>query len=277
MISKQDKQKVVKEVGLNLAKHKVIAVASIAGLKSRQFNAIKKKLRGQAELIVARKTLLQMAIEKNKPEVKALETYMQGAEILVLSNLDPFKLFKLFKQNKTKTPAKAGQIAPADIVIPAGETNLAPGPVLTELKQAKIDAKIQGPKIVISKDAVVAKAGQPISPQAAGVLSKLGIEPMEVGIELKAAYDNGTVYPGEILNVDEAQVLANLVDCHQKAINLAVYAEIFNSTSMEILLMKAAREAKSLSALSGSTEPKKEEQAQGAAETPAEAQAPPAA
>ncbi|MDP3742548.1 MAG: 50S ribosomal protein L10 [Candidatus Micrarchaeota archaeon] len=277
MISKQGKQKVVEEVGAQLAKHKVIAVASISGLKSRQFNAIKKKLRGQAELIVARKTLIQMAIEKNKPEVKALETYMQGAEILVLSNLDPFKLFKLFKQNKTKTPAKAGQLAPHDIVIPAGETNLAPGPVLTELKQAKIDAKIQGPKIVITKDAVVARAGQPISPQAAGVLSKLGIEPMEVGIELKAAYDNGTVYPGEILNVDEEATLAQLVKCHQQAINLAVYAEVFNSTSMEILLMKAAREAKALSALSGAAEPKKEEQAQGATETPAEAQAPPAA
>lgn len=277
MISKQEKQKTVKDVGAKLAKHKVIAVASISGLKSRQFNAIKKKLRGQAELIVARKTLLQMAIDESKPEVKALEAYMQGAEILVLSDLDAFKLYKLFKQNKTKTPAKPGQIAPADIVIPAGETNLAPGPVLTELKQAKIDAKIQGPKIVITKDAVVAKAGQPITPQVANVLSKLAIEPMEVGIELKAAYENGTIYPGEILNVDEDAVLAEIASCHQKAVNLAVYAEIFNSTTMEILLMKASREAKALSVLSSGPEPKKEEQSQGAAETPAEAQAPPAA
>ncbi|MFH1247359.1 MAG: 50S ribosomal protein L10 [Candidatus Micrarchaeota archaeon] len=276
MISKQQKQKTVKDISAKLTKCKVVAVANIASLKSRQFNAIKKKLRGQADIIIARKTLMQMAIEKAKPEVKELEKYMTGAEVLVLSDLDPFKLYKLFKQNKTKTPAKAGQIAPSDIIVPAGETNLAPGPVLTELKQAKIDAKIQGPKIIISKDAVVAKAGQPISPQAANVLSKLGIEPMEVGIELKAAYENGTIYPGEILNVDEESILAEIVSCHQKAINLAVYAEIFNATSIEILLMKAARELNALNAsakLCAKEEKKTEEKA---AETPAEAQAPPA-
>lgn len=274
MISRQKKTVVVKDVSAKLAKHSVIAVASISGLKSRQFNAIKKKLRGQAELIVARKNLLKLAIEKTKPELKALEEQMTGAEILILSNLDAFKLFKLLKQNKTKTAAKAGQIAPSDIVVQAGETNLAPGPVLTELKQAKIDAKIQGPKIVITKDAVVAKAGQPITPQVANVLSKLAIEPMEVGIELKTAYENGTLYPADILNVDEAAILAEIAACHQKALNLAVYAEIFNSATMEILLMKASREAKALSVLTqaGQKEEKKQEQP---AETPSEAQAPP--
>ncbi len=275
MISRKQKSSVVKDVSERLASYKVVAVASISGLKSRQFNAIKKKLRGQAELIVARKTLLQKAIDKGKPEVKALEQHMTGAEILVLSNLDAFKLFKLFKQNKTKTAAKAGSIAPADIIIPAGETNLAPGPVLTELKQAKLDAKIQGPKIVIMKDAIVARAGQPISPQVAGVLSKLGIEPLEVGINLKVAYEDGTIYPAEILNVDDEQILAQIVDCHQKAVNLAVNAEIFNKVSMELLLMKASRESK---AISGLTKPDvKEEAKETPTETPTEAQNPPAA
>ncbi len=275
MIPRQRKEQTVKETAAKLAKYSVVAIASISGLKSRQFNAIKKKLRGQAEIIIARKTLLKKAIDTGKPEVKKLEEYMQGAEVLVLSNLDAFKLYKLFKQNKTKTPAKAGAIAPVDIVVPSGETNLAPGPVLTELKQAKIDAKIQGPKIVIMKDAVVARAGQEISPQVATVLSKLGIEPMEVGIELKAAFENNEIYPGEILNVDEATVLANLVECHRKAINLAVYAEVFNSTSIEILLMKAAREAKALptSAKVDAKEEKKDEQSK--TETPTEAQTPP--
>ncbi len=278
MISRQDKTRIVKDVAGKLSKYSVVAVASISGLKSRQFNAIKKKLRGQAELIVARKTLVQMAIESGKlSELKQLNTYMQGAEILVLSNINAFKLHKLFKQNKTKTTARPGSIAPVDIVVPAGETNLAPGPVLTELKQAKIDAKIQGPKIVIMKDAVVAKAGQPISPQAAAVLSKLGIEPLEVGIELKAAYENGTIYPGEILNVDETQVLAQIIECHRKAVNLAVHAEIFNSITTELLLMKAAREARALkaSAKLEQSEEKKQAANQEKTETPTEAQAPP--
>ncbi|MFH0713818.1 MAG: 50S ribosomal protein L10 [Candidatus Micrarchaeota archaeon] len=273
MITRQQKTQTVKTVASLLTKYSVIGVADISGLKSRQFNAIKKKLRGQAELIVARKTLLKMAIEKGKPEVKQLEDSMTKAEILVLSNLGAFKLYKLFKQNKSKTPAKPGSIAPMDIIVPAGETSLAPGPVLTELKQAKIDAKIQGPKIIITKDCTVARAGQPISPQVAGILAKLGIEPMEVGIELKVAYENGTIYPGEILNVDEEQVIANILDCHRKAINLAVNAEIFNKVSIELLLMKAAREVKALPVAKAEAKAEKPV----ATETPAEAQAPPAA
>jgi len=271
-INKQEKKHVVKDVTAKLKQYKTVAVASISGLKSRQFNAIKKKLRGQAEMIVARKTLITRAIQEARPELAELVKHMPTSEVIVLSNLDAFKLYKLFKQSKSKTPAKAGQIAPNDIIVPGGETNLAPGPVLTELKQAKIDAKIQGPKIVITRDTVVAKAGQPITPQVAGVLSKLGIEPMEVGIDVKIAYDNGTMYPGEILNVDEAKILDDIRTAHQQSVNLAVYAEIFNSVSIEILLMKSAREAQALKAKMPTVA---DEQKAVAPETPAEAQTPP--
>ncbi len=290
MITRERKQATVKDISGKLSRYSTVAVASIAGLKSRQFNAIKKKLRGQVELIVARKSLIQRAISSARKEVAGLEEQMPGAEILVLSNLDAFKLYKLFKQNKTKTFAKAGAVAPEDIVVPAGETNLTPGPVLTELKQAKIQAKIQGPKIVITNDAVVAKAGQPIPENVASILTKLGIEPLQVGIEVKAVFENGAIYPGDILNVDEARTLQELVACHQKAVNLCVFAEIFNSVSINLLLAKAVREAKALQPLAekeGQREEKKEEaketrpaaspaeEKKGETESPQEAQGPP--
>ncbi len=288
MITKQQKKKTVKNVGESLSKNAIVAVASISGLKSRQFNAIKKKVRGQVELIIARKTLLQRAIETSKPEVKELEKYMSGAEILILTNLDAFKLCKLFKQNRTKASAKPGSIAPEDIVVPAGDTSLTPGPVLTELKQAKIQAKIQGPKIVILKDAVVAKAGEAISEPVAAILSKLGIEPLQVGIEIKAVFENGTIYPGEILDIDEEKTLAEIANCHQKAINLAVEAEIFNSISIEFLLAKASQSANAIKPLVAEKEKSKEakgdkektpsqaeEKKSEKTETPSEAQAPP--
>ncbi len=285
MITKSKKQQTVKDIRDKLSRYSTVAVASISGLKSRQFNAIKKKLRGQVEIVVARKTLIQRAIASARKEVAELEKQMPGAEVLILSDIDAFKLFKLFKQNKTKTFAKAGVTAPEDIIVPAGETNLTPGPVLTELKQAKIQAKIQGPKIMITSDAVVAKAGQPISENVAAILTKLGIEPLQVGIEVKAVFENGTIYPGEILNVDEAHTLQELINCNQKAVNLCVYAEIFNSVSINLLLAKAAREAKALMPMAEKpqVEEKKEEAVPSTAEekktekteTPAEAQTPP--
>lgn len=243
VLTRNDKKKAVEQIKDKLKAHRVIAVASIAGLKSRQYNAIKKKIRGKAEVIVARKTLMQKALAESRPDAAKLQEKMTGSEVLIVTNLDAFKLYKLFKDNKTKTIAKAGQLALTDIIVPAGETNLPPGPVLTELKQAKIDAKIQGPKIVISKDSIVAKAGQPINQQVAGILAKLGIEPFEVGVEVTQVFESGDFYNADVLNIDETALKENLAKAHSQAVNLCVYAEIFNEVSIELLIMKAAREA----------------------------------
>ncbi len=248
MISKQKKIDSVKKIEAELKNHSIIAVASNAGLPARKYNAIKKKIAGKANIIFARHTLLKRALETAKPEAKELEKFFCNGGTLVTSELDAFALYKLFKQNKSKAPAKPGVIAPTDLIVPAGETNLTPGPVLTELKQAKIDAKIQGAKVVISRDATVAKKGEKISEAAAKILAKLGIEPFEIGVDVKAVWDHGVLYEASVLDIDEAQVFANLVQGARNALNLSVFAEIYNEQSTPLILMKAVREALALEA-----------------------------
>ncbi|HIH19642.1 TPA: 50S ribosomal protein L10 [Candidatus Micrarchaeota archaeon] len=266
MISKQQKIQAVEEAKKKAKQYPIVAVASIASLPSRHFNSIKKKIRGQAEIVFTRHTLLKKALGEARPDAKELENYLGNGGVLVFSALPAFKLYKLFKQNKSKALAKAGQLAPYDIIVPAGETNLAPGPVLTELKQAKIDAKIQGTKVVIAKDTVVAKKGEAISEQVAKILGKLAIEPMESGIEVQAVLDNGLLYKSDVLNIDEAGMLAQLQQAHTQAVNLAVFAGIVNSTTVKLLIGKAARQATALEQL---VESKQNAPAQEAAEAKA--------
>ena len=278
MASKQEKITLVEKIKQKTKEYPVIAIASIASLPSRHFNRIKKKTGGQAEIVFARHTLLKRALDEAKPEAKELESFLANGGVLVFSTLAPFKLYKLFKQNKSKSLAKAGQLAPFDIVVQAGETSLAPGPVLTELKQAKIDARIQGNKVVIAKDVVVVKKGEPISEQVAKILTKLAIEPMEIGIDVKAVWENGLVYKAEVLNVDEAGMLSQLQQAHTQAINLAVFAGIVNDITVKILVAKAAREANALEKIVESKttpsqpvkEPKQEAQAQTPESQPSE-------
>jgi len=248
MISKQKKIEAVKKIEAILKNHSIIAVASNASLPARQYNAIKKKITGKAEIAFARHTLLKRALETTKPEAKQLEKYLCNGGILIASNLNAFALYKLFKQNKSKAPAKPGATAPTDLIVPAGETNLTPGPILTELKQAKIEAKIQGTKVVITKDAIVAKKGEKISEPVAKILAKLGIEPFEIGIDVKAVWDHGVLYESSVLDIDETQVFANLVTGARNALNLSVFAEIYNEQSAQLILVKAAREAFALEA-----------------------------
>lgn len=270
MITKNQKKEFVEKAKADLKKYPVAAVVSIKGLKSSQYNAIKKKIREHAVIEVGRKTLLTRALEEARPELKELEAFMTESELLLLTSLSPFKLFKLLKQNKSKTAAKAGQIADADIIIPGGETNLAPGPVLTELKQAKIDAKIQGPKIVINKDATVAKKGEPITPAVANILSKLAILPFEVGVEVKAVWENGLVYTPDVLDVDEEWYRNAIVQAHNESIAVAIAAQYFTPEVMNAAIVKAELEAKAISTHV------KNEDGEKKAEAQPEAQAPPA-
>ncbi|HII38766.1 TPA: 50S ribosomal protein L10 [Candidatus Micrarchaeota archaeon] len=268
LLSRQQKQEIAKQLEQQFLDYPVVAVASIAGLKSSQYNAIKKKVRDKVVMIVARKTLLTRAMDAARPELKQIQAQMTDAEIIILTKLDPFKLFKTFKQNKSKTFAKPGQLAPADIIVPAGETNLAPGPVLTELKQAKIDAKIQGPKIVIGKDSTVVKKDEPISEPVTKALSKLGIQPFEVGVEVKAVYSDGLIYTADVLDVDQEYYLTTIRTAYSEATAIAIATQYFAPEFISPAIVKAELEA-----LTIAERVKKDEKV---AETPAEAQQPPA-
>ncbi len=248
MLTLDKKKQVVAEIQKQVEQYPVVAVASIRGLPARQYGAIKKKTRGKVVIPFARLSLIRRAIEQSKraEELKPIEAALGDGCVLVLTELDAFKLYQLFKQNKSKTAAKPGAIAPADLSVQAGETSLTPGPVLTELKQVGIQAKIQGPKVVITKDAVVTKKGAVVTEGAAKILAKLGVEPFEVGIMVQKVLDRGTLYDGGVLNIDEAAVLQSLVQAHQEALNVAVFAEIYNEASTPLILSKAEREALAL-------------------------------
>ena len=67
-------------------------------------------------------------------------------------NKSPFKLNVLLAKNKIMMIARGGDIASIDIVVPAKNTGIAPGPMLTEFKEAGIPTKIDQGTIWIAKD-----------------------------------------------------------------------------------------------------------------------------
>ena len=182
---------------------------------------------------------------------KKIIDYMKGMPALLFTKEDPFKIYKIIQKAKTKGQAKAGQTAPNDIIIPAGPTSFAPGPIIGELGAVGIKAGIDGGKVAIKQDSTVAKEGQVISAQLAGILSRLDIRPMDIGLNVTAVYENGTIYTKEVLGVDEQQYIDNVTLASQQSINLAVHACIFNSTTTELILGKAFNDAKALAIVQG--------------------------
>ena len=227
--------------------NEIIGIVNLADIPAPQLQTMRKSLAGKAVIRMSRKNFIKIALDNvDKENIEGLEDYLEGQPAMVFTEMNPFKLFKILEDSKTEAPAKAGSIAPADIVVPAGDTSFPPGPILGELQQAGIPAKIDKGSIVVQEDATVVKEGEPVPKNVADILTKLEIYPMEVGMDLLAVCEGDTIYTADVLKIDEEETLQTIATAYQNAINLSVNAGIANSESAPILIQKAATEAMNL-------------------------------
>ncbi|HSO25953.1 MAG TPA: 50S ribosomal protein L10 [Methanobacteriaceae archaeon] len=239
---KKDEVNELKEL---INSYEVVGIANLSDIPARQLQKMRQTLRDNATIRMSKKTLISLALDDSDKEgtINTLADHMDGQPALVFTNMNPFKLFKILESSKTAAPAKAGAIAPEDIVVPKGDTGFPPGPILGELQQIGIPAKIDKGKIVVQKDQVVVKAGEEVSAKVAGILTRLDIQPMEVGIDLKAAYENETVYTADLLTIDDEKTLSDIQKAFSQAFNLSVNAVIYNKESTPAIIQKAATQS----------------------------------
>ena len=236
----------VAEIKKNAKAYSLIGLVDMYGIPAQQVQQIRRNLRGRAVIKVTRNTLIKHAFEDIGGDVKDLSKYISGHSAIIFTNDNPFKLFKQLEKTKTKMAAKAGDKAPEDIVIEKGPTSFKPGPIVGELQQAGIPAAIEGGKVKIRETKTVVKKGAVISAKLAGVLVKLDIKPMDVGLALQAAFHDGNLYEPSVLAVDETKFLAQLQLAGQQAFNLSVNAAIPTKETMAPILTKAVRDARGL-------------------------------
>jgi large subunit ribosomal protein L10 len=155
-------------------------------------------------------------------------------------------LSKFLSENKASAPAKGGQTAPADIIIPAMNTGVAPGPFISELAALKIPSRVKGGVIHVTAETVAVRAGEVISNAMAQMLARLGIEPMELQLKLVAAYTDGTVMTAESFEVDLDDLFKRVLLGHQYAVNLSVNTGYPTAETIPLIIAKANLEAKSL-------------------------------
>lgn len=248
MTSHTKKWKADKRLELvKLAKsHKIIAIATLEKLPANIVSVLRKKLNGKAELRVAKTRVVQKALAESGIDTKKLDAIVSKSVLVIFSKINPFELFSFVKKNKGSTAAKENDIADMDILVQAGDTGLPPGPALSTLKAAGLEVKVAGATIAISRDKVVVKKGEPIKKEVAEVLGKLNIKPIKVGMKVIGVLDlnENMYYSADALDVDEEELLNKFVLAHQQALNLAVNTEIFEDEAVELIVVKAEREAK---------------------------------
>jgi len=236
----EKKKEVVAEFAELIDKYPVIGVVNMANLPTKQLQNMRSTLRdGKTVLRMTKKRLMKIAFEKAKKDVKGLTEYFEGMPALIFTEENPFKLYSTLQKSKSTAPAKAGQKAPRDIKVSAGPTSFAPGPIIGQLGKYKIKAGVEGGKIAIKEDAVVAKKGDVIDADLAGILSRLGIEPMEIGLNLTAVFENGSYFTSDVLHIDESEYAAKFATAYSDSFNLAVYAAYPTADTAKVLVNKA--------------------------------------
>ena len=239
------KAEAVQEMKDCLQQYSAVGVASLKKVRAAQLQELRRKLEESANFRVVKNTIIKRAIAecKDKPGLEKLEDQLAGSNIFLFTDLNPFKLVLLLEKNRVKTTAKAGDIAAFDVVVPSGNTGLPPGPIISQFTAAGLPTRIEAGSVWVSKDTMVAKKGEVIPARLASVLSKLGIKPVEVGLTLKAVYDEGLIIIGEQLRVDIGEARRSIEEAHVGAFNLSVNAAYPNAENIALLLQTIHQEA----------------------------------
>jgi large subunit ribosomal protein L10 len=236
----------VKELVELINNYSIIGLVDMENLPSPQLQKMKRSLKGKVVVRMAKARLIKIAFEKSSKEIANLSERIRGMPAIVATNENPFSLYKTLKKSKSEAPAKAGQTAPKDVIIPEGKTPFAPGPIIGELGQLGIKSGIVDGKVAVKEAKVIVKEGEKFKQKVAEILTRLSILPMEVGLNIVAVWEKGTLFDRKTLDIDEDKFMADLQRLHSEAINLAVKIAYPSKDTIKLLITKAHREASGL-------------------------------
>ena len=233
------KKALVSKIASDSKGYPTVALITLRNLPDDLLQSSKKKLREENGTLikVAKLTVIKRALESIG--LKEQADQLSNPSAIIMTKHSPYALNKFFRQNRKKVAAKSGQIAPFEIIVPASDTDLPPGPALSELKAAGLNVQIKAGKIAIVKNSVVAKKGDIITGPKAKALQKLNVLPFEVGVNLVFAYDGKYVYSPEVLSIDAETLNPELMQCMRDAFSLSVNASYPSSQTIEVLLTQA--------------------------------------
>ncbi len=233
----------------------VTALVGVRGVPASALQSMRRELRNRGHPIqIATNSALRHALgdaAKQRPALAPLLERVQDQTALLTAEGNPFAIFDEFARTRSPTPARGGEVAPRDIVVPAGTTSFKPGPIVGELQHAGFPAAIEKGKVVLKKDTTIVRAGQTISREVAGMLTRLDIKPLEVGLAVRGLVDGETFYAPEVLAVDLEAQRQEFGRAARRALGVAVELGYLTPASLPLLVQRAHRRALAVAVAAG--------------------------
>jgi len=207
----EKKEKYIEKLHSYLTKYQKIIIVGVDMVTSNQIQQVRIALRGKAEVLMGKNTLMRKAIRghlEQNPQVEKLLPSIKTNIGLVFTNEELTDIRAIINKNRLQSVARAGVVAPQDVTVPKQQTPLEP--TQTSFFQAlNIATKINKGAIEIINDVHLIKTGDKVGVSEAALLNKLGIKPFSYGLELISIYENGSIFSPKVLDLTEADMLAS--------------------------------------------------------------------
>jgi len=194
----------------HLENYNKILIVGVDNVGSNHMQKIRSALRGKAEIVMGKNTMIRKVMRgfiANNADLEPVINLVRGNIGFVFVKDDLAEVKKVLLANKVSAPAKAGALAPCDVIVPAGNTGLEP--TMTSFFQAlAIQTKIAKGQIEITADVHLVKEGQKVGTSEAALLQKLDIKPFKYGLTIKTVYDNGTIYDAKVLDLSDEDIIS---------------------------------------------------------------------
>nr|CAH8870908.1 unnamed protein product [Trichobilharzia regenti] len=202
-----------KKLAKHLSEFDKCFIVNVDNVRSKQMQQIRLSLRGSAEVVLGKNTLMrkviQSQIERNSTLDKLLPHIRENVGF-VFTNGDLCDIREKIENNRVEAPAKAGAIAPCDVIVPAQNTGL--GPEKTAFFQAlSIPTKIARGAIEILNDVHLVHKDTKVGPSEATLLGMLKIHPFTYGLVIKQVFDQGCVYDPAVLDITPEMITEKIV------------------------------------------------------------------
>jgi len=207
-----------------LADYSKLLIVGADNVGSNLMQKIRHALRGQAVIQMGKNTLIRKALRElieASPLYAPLLPLVKGNVGFVFTKGDLNFVRTKLLEFRVGAPAKAGIIAPNDVIVPKGPTGMEP--TQTSFLQAlNIASKINRGQVEIINDVPLIKKGDKVGSSEAALLSKLNIKPFSYGLQVLNVFDNGHVYEPSVLDLTDADLLSKFTDGLNRVASLSL-------------------------------------------------------
>jgi large subunit ribosomal protein L10 len=255
-ISRKERKEEARKLFEDLLKrHKYLLIVDASGLRARLLSEIRRLSREYNFVIRGGKNgvFLKAAKIVSEELFNELKDRIEGQNIFIFTDEDIINLALKLNELEVDLPASPGDVATKDIIIPAGNTGIPPGPVIGLFSALGLQTRIVSGTIHIMKETVAAKEGERISMHLANLLSKLGIYPIKAKVNFKFGYDmeDKIYYSIDTLLPDIDEIREMLSDAARRSYYLALGIEYPEPEILSVLLLRAYLNAKSVAVEAG--------------------------